>query len=726
VRKIVLVSAAGLALAGLGLAPLGAQSTTTITSGGLSIEARFQEHEGDRAVVSGTVVVRYRNIILFADKAELNTKTKDVVASGNVTVHLPREVITGEVISGNLDTVRFKVEKALGFIQPTIRYASDLIERKSDNLYSFQKPEITTCTQPTPRWKFSCSRANFKKDDYIEMWNAVVSVKKVPILYLPYLRYPLDQERATGFLTPQIGYSQTKGFIVSEDFYWTIARNMDATFSLDYYSAKGFGGGLRYRYVFRDGTAGEASLYYFSYKKPSIRDGDASLAELPASAIVRVNHSQALPLGFNLVAAVDYQNSFDFLKEFDNNIRRALVFNRSSQVFLTKAWASYNFSLRAARFETYFPFFGGSDFSIINEYLPQISFSAFKQRLFKPVFFSFTSGFHRWRFGSKDQFANGKPLTGQSLSLTPTLTVPFNSIPWVNVDFALEGAVNYYFNSFSYGTRDMIDEPMLTAQYAASLDLVGPVFERIWDLGENRKLKHIIEPAVSYRYESPVSAYRQIVTPYFFYRVHQLSYGLTNRLLLKKGDSRREILTWGLSQDYYLSPTDSPLWIYAPYNGGVIPRFSEVGSYVRFFPKEKLSFDFSLAYNTYKSRVPSLRLSATLGAPSDNVFLSVSWFKSAFPWYEVAYADRHQVGFAGGLKVPRLNLEALGEAEFNIGERKLLYAGGSFVYHYQCLDFKGEIRIFNFRDKPEIQCRLSLGLGNIGKTTDFLGGLDLK
>jgi hypothetical protein len=56
---------------------------------------------------------------------------------------------------------------------------------------------------------------------------------------------------------------------------------------------------------------------------------------------------------------------------------------------------------------------------------------------------------------------------------------------------------------------------------------------------------------------------------------------------------------------------------------------------------------------------------------------------------------------------------------------KFFYAGGSFVYHYQCLDIKGDVQVFFFRETPEIQFKISFGLGNIGKTTDFLGGAEI-
>ena len=225
------------------------------------------------------------------------------------------------------------------------------------------------------------------------------------------MRYPLDQERATGFLMPLAGYSQTKGLRFSEAFYWAIARNMDATFSLDYYASKGIGGGLEYRYIFSGGTNGDARTSTTSRSRRS-RDGPK-----PDDAyIIRWNHSQTLPGGFSLVANVDYQSSFEFLREFDNDFQRAMVFNKSSQVYLSKSWNTFNFSVRAAQFETSFPAIGSS---LITRSLPQINFDSFKMKLFGPLFLSFSSSFNRWQYGWDTQFDSGTAAQEPGLFLQP-------------------------------------------------------------------------------------------------------------------------------------------------------------------------------------------------------------------------------------------------------------------------------------------------------------------
>jgi lipopolysaccharide assembly outer membrane protein LptD (OstA) len=171
------------------------------------VYARNQEKTKDRIFLAGDVEVRYKDLRLFADRVEIDPKTKDCVATGNVTIQLPGESVNAEKIFVNLETKQGRMEKADGMVQPTIFFHAASLNKKAENLYELLKAQITSCSQPVPRWKFTTSRANFKKDDSIEMWNAVFSIKKVPVFYLPYMRYPVGRDRATGFLMPQIGWS---------------------------------------------------------------------------------------------------------------------------------------------------------------------------------------------------------------------------------------------------------------------------------------------------------------------------------------------------------------------------------------------------------------------------------------------------------------------------------------------------------------------------------------
>ena len=679
----------------------------------IRIKAQFWEKKDNRISATGNVEILYKDMALLADTAEVDTETKDVHAWGNVTLRSPDENVSCEEAHFNLDSGQGELKTVFGMIQPIVLYQAESIIRKSQDLYGLEKAKITSCAQPVPRWQFSCSRANLKRDDYMEMWNAVFRIKKIPILYLPYMRYPLDKERSTGFLMPQGGYSGQKGIFYSQSYYWVIKRNMDATFNLDYYKDRGLGSGLEYRYLFSEGTGGQLNLYYFRFN-------NRAPEESPEKAyIVRVKHNQSLPANFNLVSDIDYQSSYDFLREFDNDFKRAVVSNRHSQVYLSRAWSYFNLNLRVSQFETYYK---QLDNSVIRKNLPQIGFSSSKIKIVSPLYFSFASFFDSWEYGWESQYEKGTQRKSQSLGFTPSITLPFTSIPWLTLNSSLSTSFAYYFNSYAPGSSRVVDEPILSHNYIAQMDITGPVFFKIFhDSQGNPKLKHVIEPTFSYRYDSPVAVSDRIISQGYFYTNHYLRYGLINHLLTKKDNMPREICTLGFYQTYYFDPENSPL---SPYKvDGETPQLSDISGYFRFYPSSKYSLDFSTSYNTYYSALSMIRISVNFGAINDPLFIKINWYKSESPYVKSLLWTRHQIGFYGGVKIPRLGLEAQAELDFNIIEKQMLYSALALVYHYQCIDFKAELKIFYFRDKPETQFRFSFGLGNIGKTTDFLGGL---
>ncbi len=677
-----------------------------------TIKAQFWEKKENRISASGNVEILYKDMALLADAVEVDTETKDIHAWGNVTLRSPDENVTCEEAHFNLDSGQGELKTVFGMIQPIVLYQAGSLIRQSPDLYGLEKAKITTCAQPVPRWQFSCSRANLKRDDYMEMWNAVLRIKKVPILYLPYMRYPLHKERSTGFLMPEGGYSGQKGIFYSQSFYWAIKRNMDATFNFDYYLDRGLGSGLEYRYLFSDGTGGQLNLYYFRF------NNRAPMGSPENAYIVRVGHNQSLPAKFNLVADIDYQSSYDFLREFDNDFKRAVVSNRRSQFYLSRAWSYFNLNMRISQFETYYK---QSDDSIIRKDLPQIGFSSTKIKLFSPFYFSFTSLFDRWEYGWESQFEQGRQRESQSLGFIPSITVPFTSISWMTLNSSLSTNLTYYFNSYAPGTTRVVNEPILSHNYAVNLDLTGPVFSKIFYGAQgNPKLKHILEPTFSYRFESPVALADRIITQRYFYTNHYVRYGLINRFFIKQNNMPREICTIGLDQYYYFDPENSPLSNYMV--NGEPPEFSDINGYFRFYPSTKYSLDFSASFNPYTNNISRVRLSANLGAINDPLFMKINWYKSINPYQEEARFSRHQIGFYGGVKIPRWGLEGQVELDFNILEKQMLYSAFALVYHYQCIDLRGELKIFYYRDKPEAQFRFSFGLGNIGKTTDFLGG----
>ncbi len=151
---------------------------------------------------------------------------------------------------------------------------------------------------------------------------SVFKIKDVPIFYLPYLKYPLTGTGPRAFSLPPGSVIRNEGLNLTSSSIgpwpgiWTPFPGL----------LRGQGRRLRpleFRYLFEGGWGG-LNAFYFGYRTPStgVKPEDA--------VIFRWSHNQPLP-ELNIVANVDYQNSFSFTREFDNDFTQALVCNRSSQ-----------------------------------------------------------------------------------------------------------------------------------------------------------------------------------------------------------------------------------------------------------------------------------------------------------------------------------------------------------------------------------------------------------
>lgn len=79
--------------------------------------------------------------------------------------------------------------------------------------------------------------------------NASVEFKGVPILYSPWMDFPLNDRRKSGFLAPIFGGTSQGGTELTLPFYWNIAPNQDATIAPRVIMKRGLMLNNEYRYL---------------------------------------------------------------------------------------------------------------------------------------------------------------------------------------------------------------------------------------------------------------------------------------------------------------------------------------------------------------------------------------------------------------------------------------------------------------------------------------------
>src|SRR5439155_21864865 len=82
-----------------------------------------------------------------------------------------------------------------------VYFFGETIKKVGPKKYEITKGGFSACVQPTPRWDLHADTVTLHIDSYTLMRDAILSVKGVPMLYLPVLYYPTKRNgRATGFL----------------------------------------------------------------------------------------------------------------------------------------------------------------------------------------------------------------------------------------------------------------------------------------------------------------------------------------------------------------------------------------------------------------------------------------------------------------------------------------------------------------------------------------------
>ncbi len=142
--------------------------------------------------------------------------------------------------------------------------ASD-ISMSDNNVVTLTRVTYTSCPPPHADWDLRARELRLDTDAGRGVGRgARVDFEGVPILYLPYISFPLSTARQSGFLFPEPGSSSRDGLILGVPWYWNIAPNQDATFTPTEYTTRGLAMGIEYRFL-SSATNGQLDTDYLPY-----------------------------------------------------------------------------------------------------------------------------------------------------------------------------------------------------------------------------------------------------------------------------------------------------------------------------------------------------------------------------------------------------------------------------------------------------------------------------
>ncbi len=222
---------------------------------------------------SGDVEVRRADQELYSDRARYNRSDATVEAEGNVRYTQSGLGVDADSAFFNFDTREGKADNARYRIAEKHAHGkADTLLLKGPDRTRLKGATYTTCNPGKEDWLLHSSDIKLDhKEGVGRARNVWVGFKGVPIFYSPYMSFPLDDRRKSGFLTPSFGTNTEVGMDIRIPYYLNLAPNRDATLKLRNTTLRGQQLLGEFRYLYPT-NQGKLELSYLPDDKISGQD----------------------------------------------------------------------------------------------------------------------------------------------------------------------------------------------------------------------------------------------------------------------------------------------------------------------------------------------------------------------------------------------------------------------------------------------------------------------
>lgn len=502
--------------------------------------------------LGGNVEVVQGSRYVGADKIIYDRGTADLLATGNAILSNPgvrlaadKAEMNLESDTGSLSDVQYRLSGKIN-----ARGSADRAELVQPEVTRFENIVYTTCRPGQNDWTLAAEELELDQSTGRGIARkAKLRVRSVPVLYTPYLSFPIDDRRKSGVLVPSIGNSDGNGFDIRVPYYWNIAPNMDATFFPRYMSERGAMLGTEFRYL---SDRQNAELYGEIIPRDNKLEGNRTRWAVRVEHKARIAPAWSSDINFNEVSDDEY------LEDFGNSLELTSTRNIERRGDLFYHGDRWRLRTRLLDYQTV-------DASIAPADRP---YARLPQMLLDVTPLRIDSGIRLGLSGEYNFFQHSAEVHGHRASLNSYATWPLRKsyghlIP--RVDLHLAG----------YSLKDVAPEQSTNPSYAIpSFNLDGKlIFERTVQWFAQESLQ-TLEPRLFYLYtpfvdQDDIPVFDSSEFNYISYSLfranrftgrdrigdaNQLTLGLSSRTLAL--DSGRELLHASVGQILYFRDRD--------------------------------------------------------------------------------------------------------------------------------------------------------------------------
>lgn len=667
--------------------------------------------EPDRSVVAtGNVILRQYGAAIRADRVEYEVEAQSAVATGEVRLERFGDTATGPRLNYNLanDTGEM-VAPVFSFPRSGERRVASrgraaravLGENQQSTLF---EAEYTSCPAPRDDWFIRVRELDIDGLTNIgRAYNTTVYFLGVPILYSPFLSFPLDNERRSGFLAPTFGTSGRSGFEVALPYYWNIAENRDATLTPKVYTKRGLQLGGEFRYL--DTTyAGQLDGEFLPQDRIADKD----------RYFMGVRHTHTLWRGWRAAINAQGVSDDDYFRDLSTKIAATSQTNLPRDAMLAYDDDVWSLSARALAYQT-LQDPRGPPVPVPYRIVPRLTAAGVQQN------------FHGldWQFfGEYSNFRHAQLVSGQRAIAYPSVSLPFRR----SYGYAV-AKTGYHVTRYAIGENSAGQQDSTRSVPISSLD-AGLFLDRDLRWG-GTAFQQTLEPRlyylnVPYRDQSRLPNFTTALSDFRFAQLftenrfvggdrigdaNQLTAAVTSRMI--ESATGLERFRAALGQVHYFTPPRVTL--------GNAPRDSRSSDVVAFASSQlapAMSVEAALQYTPNLNRSQRLTVAGHyLPVPGSVINAAYRYARGSIDRTDAASGGIEQVDLSTQWPITA-NLSALARWNWSIRDRKLLEGLAGFEYNAGCWQLRAVAQRFitatqQYSTSFQIQLELS-GLSRIG------------
>jgi lipopolysaccharide assembly outer membrane protein LptD (OstA) len=233
----------------------------------------YMDKKASKVYMYNKAFITYQTYRIDAGLIILDYNKNEVTAKGidSAGVYSQKPIFVEGSNKVEPDSIRFNftTKKAIVYnsrtFQNEMNVLSEITKKENDSVYFLRNVKFTTAEDiENPEYYFYTRKAKFvpQKKVVTGLTNMYIADVPTPI-GLPFAFFPLSETRTSGFLLPNIGENNNRGFFLQNGgYYFAINDYVDLTVLGDYYTNGSYGFRLDSDYALRYKFRGNVSFRY--------------------------------------------------------------------------------------------------------------------------------------------------------------------------------------------------------------------------------------------------------------------------------------------------------------------------------------------------------------------------------------------------------------------------------------------------------------------------------